>query len=346
MVKAEFDTPVHLAVPSAMSLPMHPAHQQKARPTSPMVGQSSPMTSFPQVQYSPPSSSAFRSDHPGINWIPNTPPPIASPGGARNAGMSQPLPPARLPFPLQQSILESSGSTKVSIVCHEGMTMDSMRKVKQAMIEAIGASSCHVEEVMMPGRTESFETIHKGVPVVKESAVNINISRVKVPMWARNTWDDFGFDPDRTLHGRINGILQEDQAYTNQVVTQVIDVHPDVQGRLRMHPEEMSGAIRGGSAWLDSEDPLEKFQRLEDEASISDFTSEDSTMSGWGAESKARERSQRRSEKKKDARNKNKKKAAPKPKAKAKNAQAKAKAKQRAMQLAIEQMPCVGVGGI
>ena len=305
------------------------------------------MTSFPQVQYSPPSSSAFRSDHPGSNWIPNTPPPIASPGGARNAGMSQPLPPARLPCPLQQSILESSGSTKVSIVCHEGMTKDSMRKVKQAMIEAIGASSCHVEEVMMPGRTESFETIHKGVPVVKESAVNINISRVKVPMLARKTWDDFGFDPDRTLHGRINGILQEDQAYTNQVVTQVIDVHPDVQGRLRMQPEEVSGAIRGGSAWLDSEDRLEKFQRLEDEASISDFTSEDSmSMSGWGAESKARERSRS---------NKNKKKAARKPKAKAKNAQAKAKAKnaqakakakQRAMELAIERMPCVGVGGI
>ena len=345
MVKAEFDTPVHLAVPSAMALPMHQA-QRIAHPTSP--GQlASPGPMLPRAQYSPPLSNAIRLD----NWIPSTPPGrIASPGGAdyRNADMmpTQALPQARLPLPLQQSIHESSGSTNVSIVCHDSMTMDSMRKVKQATIEAIGASSCHVEEVMMPGRTESFETIHKGVPVVKESAVNINISRVKVPMWARNTWDDFGFDPDRTLHGRINGILQEDQAYTNQVVTQVIDVHPDVQGRLRMHPEEMSGAIRGGSAWLDSEDPLEKFQRLEDEASISDFTSEDSTMSGWGAESKARERSQRRSEKKKDARNKNKKKAAPKPKAKAKNAQAKAKAKQRAMQLAIEQMPCVGVGGI
>ena len=190
----------------------------------------------------------------------------------------------------------------------------------------------------MPGRTESFETIHKGVPVVRQCAVNINVSSVKVAMWAKKKWDDAGLDPDRTLHGRMVGLLDSDQAYTNQPVTQVVDVHPDVQGRLRMHPEV-------GSAWLDSEDRLEKIQSDIDEAS--DFTSEDSiSRSGWAAESKARERSRS---------NKNKKKAARKPKAKAKNAQAKAKAKnaqakakakQRAMELAIERMPCAGVGGI
>ena len=185
----------------------------------------------------------------------------------------------------------------------------------------------------MPGRTESFETIHKGVPVVRQCAVNINVSSVKVAMWAKKKWDDAGLDPDRTLHGRMVGLLDSDQAYTNQPVTQVVDVHPDVQGRLRMHPEV--GGLR----------LQEKFQSDIDEAS--DFTSEDSmSMSGWAAESKARERSRS---------NKNKKKAARKPKAKAKNAQAKAKAKnaqakakakQRAMELAIERMPCAGVGGI
>ena len=125
-----------------------------------------------------------------------------------------------------------------------------------------------------------------------------------------------------------------------------MDVHPDVQGRLRMHPGqlgEMSGTIRGGSAR--PEVPRQLCHKDSDET---DWSMSDSTMSGWGIESRARERSQRRSEKKSGLSNRNKKKkAAPKPKPKAKNAQAKAKARPRrsteaAMERAIERMPCVG----